>query len=248
MLPPRLRRRSALPPRAARTRHPGTGIFAHGRRLRGGVQGVQRGPRARYLPCHFADGAGAHLWLCHARGQGGPHGGTIRQAALGAGRGARWRVSALLPRRHCQQRGVHPRRAAQPALQHGGGLPPELSDHQHPARLCPRRIRRHQPPPRVEPGLCGEHAGGLPLPPVRHQSGRVPALHEGHRRQHRQSAVHRDRLLHRPRVPPPPLRAGAHPRGLHHRQVLRLLRSHALGRGAHQGARRRSPRVRQGHW
>ena len=53
----------------------------------------------------------------------------------------------------------------------------------------------------------------------------------------------RGRLLHQPRGARPRLRGGAHPAGLAHRRLVRLLGPHALDRRAHPPARRRPRRV-----
>ena len=53
----------------------------------------------------------------------------------------------------------------------------------------------------------------------------------------------RGRLLHQPRGADPRLRGGAHPPGLPHRRLVRLLGPHALDRRAHPPARRRPRRV-----
>ena len=53
----------------------------------------------------------------------------------------------------------------------------------------------------------------------------------------------RGRLLHQPRGADPRLRGGAHPAGLPHRRLVRLLGPHALDRRAHPPARRRPRRV-----
>ena len=55
--------------------------------------------------------------------------------------------------------------------------------------------------------------------------------------------LHDGRLLHQPRGADPRLRGGAHPPGLAHRRLVRLLGPHALDRRAHPPARRRPRRV-----
>ncbi len=58
-----------------------------------------------------------------------------------------------------------------------------------------------------------------------------------------QPGAPRGRLLHQPRGAHPRLRGGAHPPGLAHRRLVRLLGPHALDRRAHPPARRRPRRV-----
>ena len=105
------------------------------------------------------------------------------------------------------------------------------------------RVRRPDPRPRVEPGVRRVEPRGPALRPPRRRDRSGDALHAGERHQRRQPEHEDGRRLHEPRSAHPRLRGGAHPPGLAHRQVVRLLGAHAVDRRTHASARRRAHRV-----
>ena len=125
------------------------------------------------------------------------------------------------------------------------GLPP-VGVHPEPAAgLHQGRLRRPVPGPPVEPGVRGVERRGPALrarSPTR-STGRCASWRACGIDTETHAAAARGRLLHQPRGADPRLRGGAHPPGLAHRRLVRLLGPHALDRRAHPPARRRPRRV-----
>ena len=124
------------------------------------------------------------------------------------------------------------------------GVPPVGVDAEPAPGVREGRLRRPVSRARVEPGVRRLQPGGpaLRAPGRRDRPG--PAVHAGLRHRLRDPAQPaRGRLLHEPRGAHPRLRGGAHPAGLAHRRLVRLLGPHALDRRAHPPARRRPRRV-----
>src|SRR3546814_8972420 len=85
--------------------------------------------------CPAADGGGADLWRVLPRGEGRPHGRSVRQTAFGRRRNRRRRDPAELSRRQHQRHGLHVRGAAARPGADAEGLYPGGGDIEPAARL-----------------------------------------------------------------------------------------------------------------
>ena len=150
----------------------------------------------------------------------------------------------VLPRTHDPRRRAHAGGADPRPRPDGAGLPPRDRDAQPPARLHEGRFRRPHARARVEPGVRRLLARGPPLRAVRLRDRARAALHG--RVRHRPLggvAAAPGGRLDEPRGPRARLRGGAHPPRLDDGRLVRLLRAHALDRGADAPARRGARRV-----
>ncbi len=242
---PRLRRRGPQPDRRPGRGRPGAGLPAPGRRLRRVLRRLLGRPDPGQVEGHPADGGRPHLRGRRPGGEGRPHRRPVREAPV---RRRPRRVGQteleVVPRPHGERRRLRPRGPPARPRAPRHRLPPVGGDPEPAARLHQRRLRRPDPGARVEPA-------------VRRHLGRGPPLRAHRRRDRPRAAVHGrlrhrprgrggpapGRLLDQPRGADPPLRGGAHPARLAHRQLGRLLGPHALGGRAHAAARRRPPRA-----
>ena len=170
--------------------------------------------------------------------------GPVRQGADVADRARRGRGDPIVPRPHDPRRrshggGSHPGSGA-----HGRGLLPRDVDAQPRPRLHEGRLRRPPAGARVEPGVRRLVRRGPPVRAARRRDRARASLHGGVRdRRRRRAEAPSGGRLDEPRRARARLRGGAHPPRLDHRRLVRLLRAHALDRGAHAEARRRPRRV-----
>ena len=113
-----------------------------GRRLRREFCRARRQQHPRLLPRVVADGGGDDLCRRAAGGEGRPHRGPVRQAALIADRENQWRRIAELSRRHRQRHRVHGAGAHARSAAPADGLSPVGGDAQSAARIRHRRFRQ----------------------------------------------------------------------------------------------------------
>ncbi len=96
----------------------------------------------------------------------------------------------------------------------------------------------------MDAGVRRVEQGGPALRGHRQRDRASPAVHAGvWHRPRGQPPAPRGRLLHEPRSPDPRVRGGAHPAGLPHRRLVRLLGPHALDRRPDAPDRRCAPGV-----
>ena len=242
-----VRRRGSGAARGAGRGRRGARLPAAGGRLRRGVRRVPSEPHPRHLPGAAADGGGAHLRRGAAGGQGGPHGGAVRQAALGADREPGRRRAAELPRRHRQRHRVRRRGARARSRTHAPGVFAGRLDAQPPARDGARRLRRPAPGPPLESRLPRRRRPRRALSGRRRPHRRNAGLHGRLRPPRgRRAADPPDRVLHLSRSLAARLRGGADPQRQHHGRLVRLLGAHAVDRRPHARPRRGARRLSRG--
>ena len=167
--------------------------------------------------------------------EGRPHRRPVRQAPLEPDRARRRRRPAVVPRPHRQRRPV---RAPPPAMPD----PDRLVQAYHQSASTLNLLRAFTKGGFAD--LTRVHAWNQEFVASSPEGRRYEqlagrdrpgaAVHAGLRRRHRvQPQPARGRRLHQPRGADPRLRGGAHPAGLAHRRLVRLLGPHAVDRRAH---------------